>query len=151
LHAAPLLADWVSRNVDQPVLLGPDSESRQWVASVAEGAKVPFAVMDKVRHGDRDVSISAPDVQQWQGRTPVLVDDIIASGHTMLETLRQLRRAGLRHPTCLGVHGLFAEGAFARLLQAGAARIVTTNAVAHESNAIDLAPLLASAVRAHLG
>lgn len=33
--AAPLLAEWITRHVADPVLLGPDEESQQWVAEVA--------------------------------------------------------------------------------------------------------------------
>jgi len=46
----------------------------------------------------------------------------------------------------MGVHGIFAPDALEALQQAGAGRIVTTNSIAHPSNAIDLAPLLAGAV-----
>ena len=150
VHAAPLLADWVAHNVERPVLIGPDSESRQWVASVAAGAGATYTILEKTRRGDRDVSVSAPDLTQWRERVPVLVDDIISSGHTMRETLVHLRDAGSRAPVCLAVHGLFAEDAFGRLQDAGAAQIVTTNSVAHRSNAIDLAPALAEAVRGHI-
>jgi ribose-phosphate pyrophosphokinase len=39
---APLLADWIAANVPEAVLLGPDSESQQWVAEVARLAGRPY-------------------------------------------------------------------------------------------------------------
>jgi ribose-phosphate pyrophosphokinase len=77
----------------------------------------------------------------------VLVDDIVSSGRTLIETIGHLRRAGFSAPVCVAVHGIFAEDAYRELRAAGAAGIVTTNTVFHESNAIDVVPLLAEAVR----
>lgn len=147
VHAAPLLARWIRDHIDNPVLIGPDSESEQWVGAVAAAAGAPFQVLEKIRRGDRDVSVSLPLLpEKIAGATPVLVDDIIASGHTMLETIAQLRAAGLAAPVCIGVHGLFADEADARLLAAGAARLVTTDSVVHPTNAIGLAHVLAAAI-----
>jgi len=101
-------------------------------------------VLTKVRHGDRDVEVSVPDVDKWQGMTPVLVDDIISTARTMIETVGHLRAAGLAPPVCIGVHGLFAGTAYGDLQESGVARIVTSNTVPHETNAIDVSGLLAT-------
>ena len=146
LQAAPLLAAWVRAKVNNPVLVGPDEESEQWVSSVSRAAGCPFVVLQKLRKGDRDVSVSSLSAEDWGDRTPVLVDDIISSGQTMAETVRQCRSAGSAAPICVGVHGVFAPDAVATLQQAGAGLVVTTNSIAHSSNAIDLSPLLAGAV-----
>jgi len=145
LHAAPLLADWIRNNVERPLLIGPDSESAQWVAAVAQTAAAPHVVLEKIRRGDRDVEVSLPQVERWAGHTPVLVDDIVSSGRTLIETIGHLQRAGLAAAVCVAVHGIFAEDAYRDLRGAGAARIATTNSVLHESNVIDLVPLLAEA------
>ncbi len=141
-HAAPQIADWIRSHVDRPVIIGPDIESEQWVAEVAGRAGAPFRVLRKERHGDRDVTITVPDLDELSKLTPVLVDDIISSGQTMLETARQLREQGFAPPVCVAVHALFADGVHEALKKV-AAVITTTNTVSHESNAIDVAPLLA--------
>ncbi|MCA9676015.1 MAG: ribose-phosphate pyrophosphokinase [Kofleriaceae bacterium] len=135
-RAAPAIAGWVRAEVARPLLVGPDAESEQWVAAVAEACDAPFIILEKTRRGDRDVSVSDPDVAAHAGRTPVLVDDIISTGRTMVETLHQLTRAGMRDAVCVGVHGLFADDALDELRAAGATRIVTCNTVPHDSNAI---------------
>ncbi|MGE0333835.1 MAG: ribose-phosphate pyrophosphokinase [Gammaproteobacteria bacterium] len=151
LHAAPLIADWVREAIDRPLLVGPDAESEQWVAAVARDAGAPHVVLRKTRRGDRDVEVSVPEVERWQGHTPVLVDDIVSTARTMIETVGHLVRAGMRPPVCIAVHGLFAGDAYEELLQAGASRIVTSNTVTHETNAIDVTDLLADAVRKMIG
>jgi ribose-phosphate pyrophosphokinase len=145
VHAAGAIAAWIRTHVSRPLIVGPDSESEQWVREVAEAVPCPFVVLDKVRRGDRDVSVSdVPDAGEWRERTPVLVDDIISSAGTMAETVRRCMAAGLSAPICIGVHGVFAEGGFELLRTSGAARIVTSNTIPHPSNGIDVSGALAA-------
>ena len=147
VHAAPLIAQWIKAEVEAPLLLGPDSESEQWVGAVARATDAPFAVMSKIRRGDRDVEVSLPDLTAWRERTPVLIDDIASTARTMIEGVRCLLAAGMPAPICVAVHGIFAGDAYDALRRAGARRIVTVNTVAHDTNGIDATGLLAEAVR----
>jgi ribose-phosphate pyrophosphokinase len=144
--AAPAIAQWIKENVTTPWLIGPDEESAQWVAAVARAAGAPFAVLEKIRRGDRDVEVSVPDAANRTGHTPVLVDDIISTGRTMARTITHLQQAGLPPPVCIGVHAVFAPHAYEELLSAGAQQIVTCNTVPHSSNAITLNAQIAAAV-----
>ncbi len=146
VHAAEKVSDWISEHVRQPLLVGPDSESHQWVSELAELADAPFVILEKIRYGDREVEVSIPYVENWYSHTPVLYDDIIATGNTMLETIHHLSKAGLAAPVCIGVHGLFTDNAYQVLLDAGASRVVSCNTIMHESNAIDLAAVIAEAL-----
>lgn len=143
--AAPHIASWIQRFVQRPILVGPDSESEQWVRAVADLAGAPSIVLKKVRHGDRDVTVSVPDVARWQEHTPVLVDDIISTGRTMIETVGHLRRSGMAAPVCVGVHAVFADAAVGSLLHAGAERVVTSSTIPRDTSVIDLcAPIAES-------
>lgn len=146
VHAAPLIARWVAAEVERPLLIGPDSESEQWVAEVAAGAGAPFTVLQKLRHGDRDVEVSLPDVSAWRDRQPVLVDDIVSSARTMIQAVGSIRRVGLAAPVCIGVHALFAPDAYDELQASAPSRIVTCDTVQHASNAIGLAEPMARAL-----
>ncbi|MBW0150055.1 MAG: ribose-phosphate pyrophosphokinase [Phenylobacterium sp.] len=150
LHAAPLLADWIVREVKQPLIIGPDEESEQWVSAVAERAGAPYVVLRKIRHGDRQVEVAVPDLSRFRDRAPVLIDDIASSGRTLVEAAAQLPQQGLRRPVCAVVHGVFASEAYAQL-SAVSERIVSTDAVPHPSNAISLAPLVAQAMEQQAG
>ena len=143
--AAPLLARWIAAHVERPLLVGPDSESRQWVARVAEQASAPWVILDKERRGDRQVVLRVPDVGRWAQHTPVLVDDIISSGGTLVEATRALCGQGLRAPVCAAVHAVFAPWAYWALLEAGVARIITTDTIAHATNGVPVAPAIAAA------
>lgn len=146
IHAAPLAADWIRKNIEKPLLIGPDIESEQWVKDLAHQSGAPFVILEKIRHGDRDVEVSIPEVEKWLQHTPVLFDDIISTGKTMLETIGHLKRLNLSAPVCLGVHGVFADDAYQELLTAGAERIITTNTIVHASNEIDVTQIIAKAI-----
>lgn len=145
IETAPLLADWISGNVPDAVLLGPDSESRQWVAEVARLADRPYEVLDKRRSGDRSVEVSIPHSEALLAGTPVILDDIASSGRTLIQAIKRLLAAGTRPPICVVIHAVFAGDAHDDILAAGAARVVTTNSIPHASNAVTLEQALADA------
>ena len=147
VHAAEPVATWLAAHVDSPVLVGPDEESSQWVSDVALRAHAPFLVLHKHRSGDREVEVSVPEVDRWRRHTPVLVDDIVSTGRTMIETIGHLRRAGLAPPVCIAVHAVFAGSASADLKAAGAASVVSCDTIVHPSNAVTVAHGIAAAVR----
>lgn len=145
-HAAPLISDWIRANVAHPVIIGPDAESEQWVSDVAARAGSPYRVLSKTRRGDRDVEITVPVLDDVRDRTPVLVDDIVSSGRTMIETVRKLRARGMPAPVCVAVHALFADESY-RALKALDAVVVSTDTVPHESNAIGTSAIVADGLQ----
>lgn len=146
IAAAPTLADWIKREVPDPILIGPDSESAQWVAAIAGELHAPYQVMRKVRRGDQDVAVSLPDAEKFRHCTPVLVDDIVSTGHTLAALRGHLRALQLPAAVCVVIHPLFVGNAWQLLQNAGAGRIVSTDSIAHPSNAIRLAEPIANAV-----
>lgn len=140
LHAAPLLADWIKAQVAAPLIVGPDIESQQWAADVAQRVGAPYVVLAKQRLGDREVRIELPDLTPHRGRRPVLIDDIAASGRTLVAAADALKRQGFLPPVCVVVHAVFGEDALARL-EAVAEQIVSTDSIEHPTNAIALAEL----------
>ncbi|MCP4559210.1 MAG: ribose-phosphate pyrophosphokinase [Bosea sp.] len=147
LHAAPLLADWIAASIAKPLVIGPDEESEQWVSAIAARIGAPHAVLRKIRHGDRDVEIALPDLSQWNGLQPVLVDDIASSGNTLIEAASKLTPLGFARPDVAVVHGIFAGDSYARLAPL-CGRIVSSDSVSHPTNAIGLSRLIAEALAA---
>ncbi len=145
--SAAAISRWIGDNVRDPLIVGPDAESAQWAQDVAKRVDCPVIVLNKQRHGDRDVEVSLPDTTAWKSRTPVLIDDIISTARTMVAAVAKLGAAGMHPPVCVGVHALFAEDAYNMLMAAGANKIVTCNAVKHPTNAIDVFPDIANTVR----
>ena len=146
LHADAAIADWILGKLHSPLLVGPDRESRQWVAKVAKLCDAPFAVMQKKRFSSTHVKSTGLDAKAVKGRDVVVLDDIISSGHTMAGVLRQALKLGAASITGIGVHGLFARGA-RRMLNETGAKIVTCNTIPARTARIDLAPVIAAALK----
>ncbi|HAT9777361.1 TPA: ribose-phosphate diphosphokinase [Legionella pneumophila subsp. pneumophila] len=142
LHATSNIARWIKAHVNKPVLIGPDMESEQWVADIAEKGDFPYVILEKTRRGDKEVVISVPTIPKLHSSTPVLVDDIISTARTMVETVKHLHDLGVKSVTCIGVHALFAEGAYSLLSQVEGTQIITCNTVSHRTNAIDVSDLI---------
>lgn len=145
--SATVLANWIEINLPAAVLLGPDSESQQWVAEVARLAGRPYELLRKVRSGDRSVYVGVPESAAFREGTPVVLDDIASSGSTMARAVERLLASGTDAPVCLAIHAVFADGAYDAILSAGAAKIVTTDTIPHPSNAIRISGMLAEALR----
>ncbi|MCE0733956.1 ribose-phosphate diphosphokinase [Halomonas sp. G15] len=145
LSGAPRLAELVAEKRPGALLLGPDEEARQWVAQAAAVTGGGFGVCRKVRHGDRDVSIQLPELS-LAGRQVVLMDDVASSGHTVARATEALLAAGAASVDLALTHALFADDALAVIHSAGVGEVWSTDCIAHQSNAIAMAPVLAEAL-----
>ncbi|GAB58287.1 ribose-phosphate diphosphokinase [Rheinheimera nanhaiensis] len=146
LSGAPRLAELIARECQQPLLIGPDAESEQWVALAGAQIGCDYAVCTKVRSGDKQVHIQLPDVSVG-GKNVVLMDDVASSGHTLAEAAKLLLGAGAASVDVAVTHALFAGDALALIKHAGVNRIWSTDCIAHPSNAISMAPVLAKALK----
>jgi ribose-phosphate pyrophosphokinase len=127
------------------LLVGPDSESRQWVGEAARIAGLDFTVAHKVRRGDRSVHIALPE-RDYAGLEIALVDDVASSGRTLAGAARALREAGAARVDVLVTHALFAGDAMEALHDAGVSSVWSSDSIRHPSNAFSLAPALAAAI-----
>jgi ribose-phosphate pyrophosphokinase len=146
VRAAPLIAGWIRKEVSCPVIVGPDEESAQWVEKVATLARAPWVTLAKRRCGDDAVELTLPSMAGLRGRQPVLVDDIVSSGGTMLATARLLESAGFPSPRIVAVHAVVVEGAIENLQRAGGLELVSCNTIDHPTNRIDVAEAVRAAV-----
>lgn len=144
VEAAPAIAAWIQTHVQAPFLIGPDDESRQWVEHVAGICQAPWAALTKTRHSAWHVEVAQlPSIPPRC--VPVLIDDIVSTGRTMLAAADLLRRAGQPRPVCVGVHAVFAADAYSQLC-AASADVVTCDTIAHPSNQIALTKPLSDAI-----
>lgn len=145
LSGAPALADWIARERPGALLLGPDEEAAQWVAQAAERHGNDSAVCRKVRHGDRQVDIELP-LLAWPGRQVVVLDDVVSTGHTVARAARLLLAAGAASVDVAVTHALFAGDALQVMREAGVGDVWSTDCIAHPSNVVPMASMLAEAL-----
>lgn len=145
LSATEAMSSYLDGKLDNPLLLGPDEESRQWVAAIARRNSLDFHVASKTRRSDTDVSISLPPAD-YRARHVVLVDDVISTGRTIEVAIRELGQHQPASITVMATHALFAGDALQRLKAAGASQIWSTDSIPHATNRIKLAECLGGAL-----
>ena len=146
LSGAPLLADLIAERRPGALLVGPDAESAQWIAQAAARHGFDDGVCTKVRHGDHAVDIELPPVAV-AGRAVVLLDDVASTGRTVARAAALLLAAGAASVDVAVTHALFAGDALQVLREAGVGEIWSTDCIAHPTNAVSVAPLIAQALR----
>ena len=87
--------------------------------------------------------IALPDIRV-QGRNVVLMDDVASSGRTLAGACGKLLAAGATSVDVAVTHALFAGDALEVIKAAGVGEVWSTDCIAHASNAISMAPLLAA-------
>jgi len=147
LSAAPLISNHISLKVSNPLIVGPDEESEQWVRQIAELQGYDYMIAEKTRHGDRDVDIVLP-VSDIENRNVVLIDDVASTGKTLMNAARQLKEHGVENIYCAVTHPLFVEDSYEQLLAMGVREVWSTDSVSHPSNCISLTSLIAEAMTA---
>jgi len=145
LSGAPLLSDLIAANLQNPLLVGPDEESAQWVAMAAQRHGFDHAVCHKVRHGDQSVAVDLPDISM-KGRQVVLLDDVVSTGHTIAQATRLLLAAGATSVDVAVTHALFAGNALQLMRDAGVGKVWSTDCIFHSSNAVSMATSIADAL-----
>ena len=148
LSAVPLLAEYISRNIelDNPVVIGPDEESEQWAAAAARVLGVDFDVLEKKRIDAERVEIKTRRLNV-KNRDVAVIDDIISTGGTIVETVKVLRREGARKIVVGCIHPVLVGNALARLFDSGADIVLGTDSIPSPISRVGLAPTIASALR----
>lgn len=144
--AAPALARLIAERHPDALLIGPDAEALQWIEAAAADHGFAYGVCSKVRRGDHEVEIALPSLD-FAGRAVVLLDDVASSGRTLAEAAQMLLAAGAASVDVAVTHALFAGDALAVIREAGVGHVWSTDCIAHESNAVAMAPLLAAALK----
>jgi ribose-phosphate pyrophosphokinase len=146
LTAADQIGVFLKTKFNHALLLGPDSESEQWVAAIADKIGFDYAIADKIRLGDKQVEISLPD-GEFGNQPVVIIDDIASTGRTLAKAAGLLQGAGCKDIYAVVTHALFCDDAYNHILEAGVKTIWSTDSIDHSSSCIKLDSLLANAIK----
>lgn len=130
VYGAPVIVDYLaSKELSDLVVVSPDvggvARARAFAKKLNSS---PLAIIDKRRqaHNVAEVLNLIGDVQ---GKTAVLVDDMIDTAGTILEGARLLRQKGARQVYACATHAVFSEPAISRLSSGILEEVIVTNTI----------------------
>jgi ribose-phosphate pyrophosphokinase len=131
ISAVPVLAEALRQHVDAAaVLVAPDLGAAKVVDRYADLLDLEVAIVRKTRVSGEEVTAGAV-VGDVEGRRPIIVDDMISTGGTIVSAAGALRRAGALGPIVVAAtHGLLVGPAPGRLRELPLHVLLTTDSVA---------------------
>ncbi|MCT7974325.1 ribose-phosphate pyrophosphokinase [Laspinema olomoucense] len=130
VYASPVLLDYlVSKQLSDIVVVSPDvggvARARAFAKKLNDA---PLAIIDKRRqaHNVAEVMNLIGDVE---GKTAVLVDDMIDTAGTICEGARLLRKEGARQVYACATHAVFSPPAVERLSTGVFEEVIITNTI----------------------
>lgn len=151
LTAVEVLCESLMWARDRPdhVVVSPDAGRVKMATEYADRLNLPLCLLHKRRLSGEATEVTHV-VGDVRGRTCILIDDMIATGGTLVESMAALRAAGAADAMVVATHGLFVDGAIEKLQAAEIREIVTTDSVAQRNQGmvrvVSIAPLLAAAI-----
>jgi len=155
LHATNAMSEFLMQHFKDPVIIGPDEESAQWVKAIAEPHNWQYSVATKQRFDDKHVavklggmkqintSLSAEQAMTIKGKDVIIVDDIASTGKTLEQTVKQLTQYQPASISVLISHAFFVDGSIERLNSLGVNNIWSSDSVIHDSNAFSIIKTIA--------
>ncbi len=158
LLAMPLLTRHVKKNYGKRELavVSPDAGRIKVAESWANQLRAPLAFIHKTRDPRKPNESKANRVVgEVEGRTCVLVDDLIDTGGTIVQAAEALMAAGAEDVVIAATHAVFSDPAVDRLKNSPACEVVVTNTLPIDDSkrfdkltVLSIAPLLAQATAA---
>jgi ribose-phosphate pyrophosphokinase len=145
LTATKLIAKKLSKQ--DCVLLGPDAESKQWIKKIAKEAGKEFAIAKKKRFSSRKVKVVIDKGKvELKEKKVIIVDDIISTGHTIIEAATALKKEKVKNIECYCIHGLFMEKAMEKLKNKGV-KPIASNTLENSVVGIDISKEIAEGIK----
>ena len=153
LMGVPILADYFkSKNLDDIVVVSPDHGGVTRTRKLADRLKAPIAIIDK-RRPKPNVAEVMNIVGQVEGKTAILIDDIIDTAGTITLAASALVASGAKEVYACCTHPVLSGPAIERIQNSEIKELVVTNTIAlPEEKKIDkivelsVAPLIAEAI-----
>jgi ribose-phosphate pyrophosphokinase len=157
LTAVPVIAEYLKHNVeDDAVIVAPDAGGGKLARRFADRLGADIAFIDKRRpKGTHNVAVATEVVGDIDGRTCIIVDDMIDTAGTVVSAANLLIDRGAVEVYIAATHGLLSGPAVDRLKNGPVREVVVTNTVPipdekrfDSLRVLSIAPLLAEAIDA---
>lgn len=155
LYATPVLLEYFARKgLAKLAVVAPDAGGVERARFFAKKMDAPLAIVDK-RRVDIDVSEVLHIIGDVEGRTALIIDDIVDTAGTLVKTVEALHEQGADGVYSACTHAVLSGPAIARINESKLVELVVTNSVPlnHQAQTckrikvLSVGPLLARAIR----
>ena len=153
LPGVPLLAEYIrSKNLDELIVVSPDLGGVTRARQLADRLHAPIAIIEKRRPmpGVAEVMNLIGNVE---GRTAVMIDDIVDTAGSLTEGANALMKSGAKEVFACCTHGVLSDPAVARIKASVIKELVITNTIPlpiekqiDKIKVLSMAPLLGEAI-----
>lgn len=139
-HAAPILHTFLTftNNIDldffctfakqYDAVAAPDKGAAEFAQQVAQASARDLILMHKIRPEQEHIAIESV-MGNVRGKRILLVDDIIATGRTVMGAAQELKKLGALEVAVAAMHGIFSDNARQHLEQSDLTKIYVTNTI----------------------
>ena len=155
LFAAPVIIDYVARlKLPKLTIVAPDAGGVERARAYAKRLEASLAIVDKRREQPNVAEIHNV-IGDVEGRTALIVDDIVDTAGTLTKVAEALRNAGAREVLATASHAVLSGKAVERVMQSPLGKLIVTDSIplAEEKRAcpkivvLSIAELMAKAIR----
>jgi ribose-phosphate pyrophosphokinase len=153
LTALDLISEYLrSQQIENPIIVSPDAGRASTAEKLANQLDSPFAIMIKKRPSHNE-SVITHVIGDVKGRTPIIIEDLIDTGTTIVNVVEGLKERGAKDVYVCATHPLFSGPALQRLDHPNIREVVVTDSILIPDNhperfrVISVAPMLAEATR----
>jgi len=142
LKASGAIAEYFAdKGID--IVLAPDAGAADRARDIGERMKLPYDHLEKIRISGTEVKI-APARMDCAGKNILIVDDIIATGGTILAATIQLKAAGAESVSVACTHGVFTGDSIQRLTGSQVDVLLSCNTLESKVSNISVAGTVAA-------
>jgi len=129
LFAAPVLLEWIdAQRFENLIVVSPDAGGVERARFYAKRLDTDLAIIDK-RRVDANVAETMNVIGDVEGRTAVIVDDMVDTGGTVVGSVRALKERGAKSVIGCFSHAVLSGPALARLSSVEVERVVVTDTI----------------------
>ena len=152
LSAMPAIAEYVETIVDDPIIIAPDKGALSFAEEIASIINCDCTYLKKVRLGPDKVETTIAeikdgdkqvDISSVKGKEAVIVDDIIATGGTIVNAINILKDHGAKSVNVCCVHPTLVNDAVSKIFAAGARDLAGTDTLKSDVSCISVAKIIA--------
>jgi ribose-phosphate pyrophosphokinase len=155
LFAAPVILEAIAEmNLPDLLIVSPDAGGVARARAIAKRVGVGIAIVDKRRTAPNQAKVMNV-IGDVEGRDLLIIDDIIDTAGTLVNTIEALKAKGGRRILAAGIHAVLSGPALERLEESSVETVLVTNttpleeklAVCSKLKPLSVAPLLGEAIR----